>query len=104
MAKELKAGRKAVATHPGEVLRERYMAPLAISANALALALRVPATRVSEIIRERRGITADTAFRLSVYFDTTAEMWMDLQKMYELAQVERAELVKIRRDVQRRLA
>ncbi len=96
--------RKTGAVHPGEVLRERYMAPEALSANALALALRVPATRVSEIIRERRGITADTAFRLSLYFETTAEMWMDLQKTYELAQVERAELVKIKKEVQRRLA
>ncbi len=97
-------GRRAGLMHPGEVLRERYMAPHGMSANALALALRVPATRVSEIIRERRGITADTAFRLSVYFDTTAEMWMDLQKTYELAQVERAELVKIKKEVQRRMA
>ncbi|RXH57471.1 HigA protein (antitoxin to HigB) [Granulicella sibirica] len=78
------------------------MAPDALSANALALALRVPATRISEIIRERRGITADTAFRLSVYFETTAEMWMDLQKAYELAQVEHGSLAQIKKEVQRR--
>lgn len=93
-----------VVTHPGEVLRERYMVPQGVSANALALALRVPATRISEICRERRGITADTAFRLSMYFETTAEMWMDLQKRYELAQVERGSLAQIRKEVQRRTA
>lgn len=94
--------RKNSLLHPGEVLREKYMAPHALSANALALALRVPATRISEIIRERRGITADTAFRLSVYFETTAEMWMDLQKYFELAQVEQASLAQIKKEVQRR--
>ena len=102
MGTERKLGRRVISIHPGEVLRERYMAPESLSANALALALRVPATRISEIIRERRGITADTAFRLSVYFATTAEMWMDLQKTYELAQVERTDLVKIKKEVQRR--
>jgi len=94
--------RKGSLVHPGEVLRETYMAPHDLSANALALALRVPATRISEIVRERRGITADTAFRLSVYFETTAEMWMDLQKSYELAQVELESLAKIKKEVQRR--
>ena len=94
--------RKGSLVHPGEVLRETYMAPHGLSANGLAMALRVPATRISEIVRERRGITADTAFRLSVYFETTAEMWMDLQKSYELAQVELESLAKIKKEVKRR--
>ena len=70
--------------HPGEVLREEFMAPLGLSANALALALGVPATRVSEVVNERRGITGDTALRLSLYFHMSAEFWMGLQSDYEL--------------------
>lgn len=70
--------------HPGEMLREEFMVPLGLSANALALALRVPATRISEIVNERRGITADTALRLSRYFRMTPEFWMNLQSHYDL--------------------
>ena len=71
--------------HPGEFLREDFLAPLALSANALALALRVPVTRISEIVRERRGITADTALRLARYFGTTPDFWMKMQMAYDLA-------------------
>ena len=70
--------------HPGEILREDFLVPLEMSVNALALALNVPATRLHEIAKERRGITADTAFRLSRYFDTTPEFWMNLQTTYDL--------------------
>ena len=70
--------------HPGEMLREEFMVPLGLSANALALALRVPATRISEIVKERRGITADTALRLARYFRMTPEFWMNLQSHYDL--------------------
>jgi antitoxin HigA-1 len=70
--------------HPGEVLREEFLVPLEITVNALALALSVPATRLHEIVKERRGITADTAYRLSRYFDTTPEFWMNLQATYDL--------------------
>jgi addiction module HigA family antidote len=70
--------------HPGEMLREEFMVPLGLSANALALALRVPATRIGEIVKERRGITADTALRLGRYFDMTPEFWMNLQSQYDL--------------------
>ncbi|MGC1870991.1 MAG: HigA family addiction module antitoxin [Acidobacteriaceae bacterium] len=70
--------------HPGEMLREEFMVPLGLSANALALALRVPATRISEIVNERRGITADTALRLGRYFSMTPEFWMNLQSQYDL--------------------
>ncbi len=70
--------------HPGEVLREEFLAPLGMSANALALALRVPATRINDIVNEKRGITADTALRLSRYFGTTARFWLNLQASYEL--------------------
>src|SRR5437764_14896139 len=70
--------------HPGEVLREEYLAPLKLSMNKLALDLRVPATRVAEIVHERRGITPDTALRLARYFNTTAQFWMNLQTAYDL--------------------
>ena len=72
------------ALHPGEMLREDFMIPLGLSANALALALRVPATRIGEIVKERRGITADTALRLGRYFGMTPEFWMNLQSHYDL--------------------
>ena len=70
--------------HPGEILREEFLAPLGMSANELALALRVPATRINDIVNEKRGITADTALRLSRYFGTTSRFWMNLQASYEL--------------------
>ena len=76
--------RKMPPLHPGEMLREEFMVPLGLSANALAMALRVPATRISEIVNERRGITADTALRLARYFDMTAEFWMNVQTRYDL--------------------
>ena len=70
--------------HPGEILREEFMKPMGISQNALALALRVPATRIGEIVNERRGISADTALRLAKYFNTTSDFWMNLQTNYDL--------------------
>ncbi len=70
--------------HPGEVLREEFLVPLGLSANALAIAIGVPATRVNEIVNERRGITGDTALRLGRYFHMTAEFWMGLQSDFDL--------------------
>jgi antitoxin HigA-1 len=72
------------AVHPGEVLREEYLAPLRLSVNALAMALGVPATRIHEIVKERRGITADTAERLARYFGGDAASWLALQADYDL--------------------
>lgn len=74
--------------HPGEILRHDVMKPLGLSANALARALRVPVTRISEIIHGRRGITADTALRLSRYLGTTAQFWVNLQASYDLKSAE----------------
>lgn len=76
---------RSVPIHPGEFLREDFLVPLGLSANALALALRVPVTRITEILRERRGITADTALRLARYFGTTPDFWMKMQISYDLA-------------------
>ena len=70
--------------HPGEILREDYLMPLGMSANALALALGVPATRIHEIIKERRAISADTATRLARYFGGDAVSWLNLQAIYDL--------------------
>lgn len=70
--------------HPGEILREDFLAPLDMSANALATALRVPATRIHEIVNERRGITPDTAERLARYFGGDAVSWLNLQATYDL--------------------
>jgi addiction module HigA family antidote len=91
-----------VAIHPGEFLREDFMKPLALSMNALGLALRVPTTRISEIVNERRGITADTAIRLGIYFGTSPDFWMNMQKSYELAVAEDTLRMKIHREVQPR--
>ncbi len=84
MAIARKPGEQGVPIHPGEFLREDFLVPLGLSANALALALRVPVTRISEILRERRGITADTALRLARYFGTTPDFWMKMQMSYDL--------------------
>ena len=70
--------------HPGEILREDYLGPLGMSVNALALALGVPATRIHEIVKERRSVTADTAARLARYFGGDAASWLALQSDYDL--------------------
>lgn len=70
--------------HPGEVLLEDWMRPVNLTANRLATDLRVPATRIGDIIRGRRGITADTALRLARYFGTSAAFWMGMQAQYDL--------------------
>jgi addiction module HigA family antidote len=70
--------------HPGEVLREDYLAPLGLSVNALAQALAVPTTRIHEIVKERRAVTADTAERLARYFGGDATSWLALQASYDL--------------------
>jgi addiction module HigA family antidote len=70
--------------HPGEVLREDYLVPLGMSVNALALALGVPSTRIHEIVKERRSVTADTAERLARYFGGDAASWLNLQATYDL--------------------
>ena len=70
--------------HPGEILREEYMIPLGLSSNALARALNVAPARINEIVRERRGISADTALRLARYFNTDVQSWLNLQANYDL--------------------
>jgi antitoxin HigA-1 len=76
--------------HPGEILREDFMKPLGLSVNRLALELHVPATRIGEIVHQRRRITAETALRLARYFKTNAEFWLNLQNYYDLERERRA--------------
>lgn len=73
--------------HPGEILELEFMKPLRLSQNALARALDVPPRRINEIVRGRRAVTADTAIRLSRFFGTTAQFWLNLQSRYELERV-----------------
>ena len=70
--------------HPGEILKQEFMEPLDLSAHALAMALRVPATRIGAIVRGERSITPDTALRLGRYFATSADLWLGLQAEYDL--------------------
>ena len=79
-----------IRTHPGEVLREEYLKPIDMSARALAEAIGVPANRLTEIIRERRGVTADTAIRLGKYFGTDARFWINLQVAHDLSKAQAA--------------
>jgi addiction module HigA family antidote len=72
-----------IRTHPGEILREEYLAPLKMSARELVRAISVPANRISEIVRERRGVTADTALRLGCYFNTDPRFWLNAQVAHD---------------------
>lgn len=76
--------KKLPAIHPGEVLREEFMKPMGFSSNALAKALGVTPARINEIVRERRGITADTALRLARFFGTDVPSWLNLQQQYDI--------------------
>ncbi len=76
--------------HPGEILKHDFMEPLELSATSLARAIGVTPARVNEIVRCRRGITAETALRFAKYFNTDAQSWMNLQTRYDLALAERA--------------
>lgn len=84
--------------HPGEVLREDYLAPLGLSVNALAIALGVPATRIHEIVKERRAVTADTAARLAKHFGGDAASWLAMQASYDL------KTLPTRGDIERKVA
>jgi len=90
--------------HPGETIREDYLKPLGMSVNKLALELRVPATRITEIVHGRRGITADTALRLARYFNTTRKFWLNLQTAYDLAVAAETKAEEIARTVHPREA
>jgi addiction module HigA family antidote len=85
--------------HPGEILIEEFMKPLGLSINRAARDLRVPVTRIAEIVHGRRGVSSDTALRLARYFRTTPNFWMNLQSAYDLEVAERDTRSGIERDV-----
>jgi addiction module HigA family antidote len=91
--------RKLKPVHPGEILREEFMRPFALSMNRMALDLRVPVTRIADIVNERRGITADTALRFARYFKNAAAFWMNLQTRYDLEVAEDKSAAQVKRDV-----
>ena len=93
MAKKVKP------VHPGEILSEEFMKPLKLSMNRLAIDLRVPLTRIADIVHERRGITIDTALRLARYFKNTPVFWMNLQVRYDLEVAEDKQAAQVARDV-----
>ncbi len=93
MAKKMKP------VHPGEILSEDFMKPYGLSMNRLALELRVPVTRIADIVAERRAITPDTALRLARYFKTTAQFWLNLQTKHDLEVAEDEVLARIEREV-----
>ena len=93
-----------VTTHPGEVLSEEFLDPLGMSVNALAVALRVPATRMGAIVKGERSVSADTALRLARFFGTSAEFWMNLQAMHDLTRARRDSGKTIERDIRPRAA
>ncbi len=90
--------------HPGETLREDFLKPLGMSANRLAIELHVPATRINDIVRERRAVTADTALRLARFFGTSPQFWMNLQANYDLERAQDAVGRQIRIEVRSRNA
>jgi len=87
---------------PGEILYEEFLQPFGLSANALAIELRVPANRIQAIVKGQRAITADTALRLAQYFGNSPEFWLNLQKNYELDLAKREKLAEIQAFVPRR--
>ncbi len=84
--------------HPGEIIKEEYLEPLNMSVNALAIALRIPAPRINDVVRQKRGVSIDTALRLARYFNTTAQFWMNLQTSYDL-KIARQKMVKIKDEI-----
>jgi antitoxin HigA-1 len=93
-----------ITTHPGEMLSEEFLKPLGMSVHALAIALRVPATRIGAIVKGERSVTADTALRLSRFFGNSAEFWMNLQAMHDLTKARLESGGVIQRDVRPRAA
>jgi len=85
--------------HPGEILREEYLNPLELTPNALAKALHLHAARINEIVREKRGVTPDTALRLGRFFGTTPEFWLNLQMAYDLRSAQKVALKTIEKEI-----
>jgi antitoxin HigA-1 len=91
---------KAATTHPGVMLLEEFLKPLGISQNELALKIRVPATRIGEIVHGRRAVSPDTALRLARFFGNSPDFWLNLQKNYDLSKAIVGHAAEIERDVE----
>jgi addiction module HigA family antidote len=101
---EVATGKRLAPFHPGKILRVDFLLPMNISAYTLAQAIKVPRSRVNDIVLGRRGITADTAFRLARYFGTTPDFWINLQARYDVDAAERKLRRRIEREVRSRAA
>jgi addiction module HigA family antidote len=101
---DIDSGERLSPVHPGDVLRHDFLEPLGLSAHALALALHVPANRVTAILAGQRAVTAETALRLARHFGTSPGLWLNLQKSYELDVAERTAGDRIRAEVAPRAA
>jgi addiction module HigA family antidote len=101
---DVTTGKRLPLIHPGEILRDDFLLPMKISVYTLAQAIKVPRSRVNDIVLSRRGITADTAFRLARYFGTTPDFWINLQARYDLDAAERKLRRRIEREVRPRAA
>jgi addiction module HigA family antidote len=97
---DVTTGKRLPLIHPGEILRDDFLAPMKISVYSLAQAIKVPRSRVNDIVLCRRGVTADTAFRLARYFGTSPEFWINLQARHDLDAADR----KLRRRIEREVA
>lgn len=97
--KDVTTGRRIPPVHPGEILREDFLKPLGISVYALANAIKVPRSRINDIVLGRRAVSADTALRLARYFGTSAEFWINLQAHYDLAVVKETSRRRIDKEV-----
>lgn len=89
---------------PGEILNEEFLKPSGLTANALAKAIGVPANRITAILKAQRGVTGDTALRLGAFFGTTADLWLNLQKSYELRLAEKAMGRQVLKTIEKRRA
>src|SRR5262245_47317572 len=101
---DVHSGRRLPPVHPGQILRDEFLAPLGISVYELANAIKVPRSRVNDIVLGRRAVTTDTALRLGRYFGTTPEFWINLQAHYDLDLAGRGLRQKIEREVAPRAA
>ncbi|MGH6671753.1 MAG: HigA family addiction module antitoxin [Xanthobacteraceae bacterium] len=101
---DIATGKRLPLIHPGEILRDEFLQPMKISVYLLAQSIKVPRSRVNDIVLGRRGITADTAFRLARYFGTTPDFWINLQARYDLEAADRKLRRRIEREVTPRAA
>ena len=92
-------GKKLLPVHPGKILQLDFLEPMNLSQNKLAIEIKVPARRINEIVLGKRGITADTALRLAIFFGTTPDLWLNLQTQYELDSVKLKEESELRHSI-----